>query len=141
MKKTDSLLLKHLRNDSRQSLAKIGKMTGVPVSTLYDGLRRLESRIIKRHISLLDFSKLGYNIKVNFAIKSKNRDFLKQHLLDSINVNSLYSLLNNDFDFYAECLFRDMKELTDFKEDLSDEISSLKQFFIIDDIKREELEF
>lgn len=130
-------LLKHLRQDSRKSLTKISKETNIPVSTLFEILKRLESKVITRHVSLVDFSKLGYSLQVNYTLNAKNKKELKEFLLNYPNVNSLSTLING-FDFYVECFFRDLKEMNQFKEKLEKfEIKKIKEIFIIDQIKKE----
>ena len=64
------LLLKKMRNNSRKSLNSISKEIDVPTSTLFDMLKRLESEIVIKHVSLIDFSKLGYGVKVIFSINT-----------------------------------------------------------------------
>jgi len=139
MKKKEQLLLQHLRKNSRKSLTEISKETGVPVSTLFDTLRRLESNFIIRHVSIVDFSKLGYSLKVNFAIGSKKNDRLRSFLLQNWNVNSLYSLVDNNYSFYAECIFKDMKDLSAFKEQLLESgATNISEWFVVENVKKEE---
>jgi len=130
-------LLKHLRVNSRKSLAKVSKETGIPLSTLFETLKKLESEWITKHTSLLDFSKMGHNVKVHMVMNTNRKPELKEHLVQSPNVNSLSSLIN-EHDFYAECIFKDLKEMSEFKEQLTEfDINHLEHTFIIDDIKRE----
>ncbi len=129
------LLLKKMRNNSRKSLNSLSKELEIPTSTLFDTLKKLESDVIIRHTSLVDFSKLGYGIKVIFSINSNQKKDLREFLTVNEKVNSLYSLING---FQAECVFRDLKEMTEFKEKLKQfEIEELKEFFIVDEMKRE----
>ena len=141
MNKTEKILLRYLRENSRRSLTKISKETNIPVSTLYDNLRKLQQEVISKHISLVDFRKVGYYLKVNFVLGSLNRKPLRDFLLTNYNVNSLSSLMNNEYDFFAECVFKNMKELTEFKEQLENlEIKNQQEIFVVEDIKRESLE-
>jgi len=129
------LLLKKMRNNSRKSLNSLSKELDIPTSTLFDTLKKLESEVIIRHTSLVDFSKLGYGIKVIFSINTNQKKDLREFLIVNENVNSLSSLING---FQAECVFRDLKEMTEFKERLKKfEIEELKEFFIVDEMKRE----
>ena len=131
------LLLKKMRNNSRKSLNSISKEIDVPTSTLFDMLKRLESEIVIKHVSLIDFSKLGYGVKVIFSINTNQKKELKEFLMISKNVNSLSSLING---FQAECVFKDLKEMTEFKEKLKKfQVEEIKEFFIVDEIKREDM--
>ena len=134
----ETILLKHLRQNSRKSLAKISEETSIPVSTLFDTLKKLESNVIVKHVSLLNFSKLGYSLKMCFAISTKQKQELKGFLIQSQNVNSLSSLMNG-YDFYIECIFKDFKEMTEFKENLEKfQIETIDETFIVDELKKEE---
>jgi DNA-binding Lrp family transcriptional regulator len=132
------LLLKHMRNNSRKSLNSLSKESGIPTSTLFDILKRLEKKIVIKHVSLVDFSKLGYNIKTVFSIKTNQKKEIKDFLINEKNVNSLSSLING---FHAECIFRDLKEMDEFKERLKQfQTEEINEFFIVDEIKRESFE-
>jgi DNA-binding Lrp family transcriptional regulator len=133
----ETALLWHLRKDARKSLARISKETKIPTSTLFDVLKRLEDGPIIRHVSLVDFSKIGYSLKVNFLMSSKKKNELREYLMQHNCVNSLHSV-TGEHNFYAECIFRDLKEMIEFKESLTQfTVTSLENFFVVDDIKRE----
>ncbi len=134
---SEKALLKHLRDDSRKSLAQISKEIDVPVSTLFNRMKALEGDVIVKHVSLLDYEKIGFSVKVNFAIKAEKKEQLKKYLSECLHVNTLSSLVDG-YDFYAECIFKDMKEMGGFKDALQQfNITSLNEIFILDEIKRE----
>lgn len=138
MNEKEFILLKHLRKNSRKSLAKVGKETDIPVSTLFDALKRLEAGAIKKHVSLLNFHKMGYHIKVNMTISARKKKELRDFLIKDERVNNLYCL-TNDYNFMAECLFKDLKEAEDFKESLKEfGINQMHEHFVLDEIKKEE---
>jgi DNA-binding Lrp family transcriptional regulator len=130
-------LLGHLRQDSRKSLALVSKQANIPTSTLFDLLKKIEQRWITRHSSLVDFSKLGYNVKVHFTLSTPNKKAVKDFMMAHPNVNTLCSLIN-DADFFAECVFIDLKEMQKFKDDLDKlGISSLQENFVVEDVSKE----
>jgi DNA-binding Lrp family transcriptional regulator len=133
----EKLLLGHLRRNSRKPLAEIGRETGIPLSTLFELLRKLELKAILRHTSLIDFSKIGYTLKVNFIIKARKKQELKEFLLNNANVNTFSSLINGH-DFYAECIFRDLFELNRFKEALETLQSGTDEVYVVEELKKEE---
>ena len=137
-KKKDLILTAHLRLNSRESLTRLSRKTGVPVSTIFDRLK--ENDIIVRNTALLDFSKLGYCARATLLLRAKKdeKDKLGEFLSKSLNVNSLYKI-NNGFHFMAECIFRDIRALESFIEDLDEKfaIRSKEVHYIIDDVKRE----
>ena len=138
--KKDLLILTHLRADSRKSLAMISRETNIPISTIFDKVNKLGESTISKYSPLLDFQKLGFGIRINFALKAndKKKHELNNFLFENKNVNSMLRL-NNDFDFFIETVFRDMKGLEEFSESLEKfKIKKKKEFFIIEDLKREE---
>ena len=71
------MLISHLRNNARESLTKLSKKTGIPVSTIFDKIKNYEKSFINNHTTLIDFSKLGYSAKAKIIIKV-NRDRRKE---------------------------------------------------------------
>ncbi|MEM4246725.1 MAG: Lrp/AsnC family transcriptional regulator [Candidatus Woesearchaeota archaeon] len=130
----------HLRQDARIKLSKLSRLTGIPVSTLFDRIHSPDSIGIKRLSALLDFQKLGFNTcaTIMFKVLKEKRDQLKEHLLCSTNVNSLMRI-NNGYDFMAECVFRDMRELEEFCEKLEQSygVKTKEVHFIVEELKRE----
>lgn len=131
-------ILSHLRKDSRKSLARISRETGIPLSTVFDNVGKLEKGVIRRYVSLINFSKIGYNLKVNFILKSGGKkEELKQFLISNQNVNSLLRL-SGEFNFLVECIFKDMKDLEEFNDKLDGyDIRGKREHHIIDEIKTE----
>ena len=140
MNQKDILIISSLRNNARETLTNISKKTNVPISTIYDKLKSYEKSLIRKHTSLLDFNKLGFNARANIMIKVDRsvRDEIKDHLIKHQNINSVYKI-NNGFDFLIEGIFKNMKDLEDFMENLEDkfQIKNKQIHYIIDDIKRE----
>ena len=137
-KKKDLILTAYLRQNSRTSLTILSRKTGVPVSTIFDRLK--SNNVIIKNTALLDFTKLGYSTRASILLKAKKgeKDKIREFLVKSFNVNSLYKV-NNGYHFMAECIFRDIKELEDFL-DLIDERFSVRTkevHYIIDELKKE----
>ena len=140
MTKKELLILTYLRADSRKSLAMISRETGIPISTIFDKVNKLGKSTITKYSPLLDFQKLGFGIRINFILKAndKKKQELKGFLLENKNVNSILRL-NNGFDFFVETVFKDMKDVEEFSESLEPfKIKKKKEFFIIEDLKRED---
>jgi DNA-binding Lrp family transcriptional regulator len=138
LKKIDLEILKHLRKDARKSLADISRETGAPISTVFDKLNRFESSLINKHVSLLNFPALGHSLKVNYLIKCRDRDKVKDFLFNHKNINTLYRI-NNGSDFLVEAIFKDMNEMEEFSEAL-DELSIYKaeRYHVIEELRKED---
>lgn len=140
IKKKDLIVLSHFRRNARCRLTTLSRTTGIPVSTLFDKLHEYEQGIVQKTVALLNFGALGFSTRANVIIKAgKERDLLKEHLLKCPSVNSLYKI-NNGFDYLAECIFKSIKELEDFVDNLRTEYSvkTANVYYIVDELKREE---
>ncbi|MFP4403724.1 MAG: Lrp/AsnC family transcriptional regulator [Candidatus Woesearchaeota archaeon] len=140
LSKKEIVIVTQLRNGARQNLTKISKRTNIPISTIFDKLKKLEERNIVKHTSLIDFEQLGYNTRATIMLKSgKNERYeLEKYLLKHEKINSVFKITNG-FDFFIEGIFRTIKELEDFLELVEDRFNVKKKnvFFIIKEIKRE----
>lgn len=141
MDKKDLLIIAHLRRNARQRITSVSKKIQIPVSTIFDRIKAQEHNAIKKHVALLDFSKLGFNARANIVVKvdRSQREELQEFLMKNWNVNSL-AKINNGYDFLAEVIFRNIKDAEDFVEQLEDrfKIKAKEVYYIIDELKREE---
>ncbi|MBN2459546.1 Lrp/AsnC family transcriptional regulator [Candidatus Woesearchaeota archaeon] len=141
IRKADLLFLTFLRRNARETLTTISRKTNIPISTLYDKLRQHETNVILKHTTLVDFEKLGYNCRAEIMLSSPkdDRDKIRVFLKGYPLINSLFKI-NNGYDFLAEGVFENAKELEEFVEMLESkfQISDKKVFYVIEDIKREE---
>jgi DNA-binding Lrp family transcriptional regulator len=140
MKNSDLLFLSFLRQDARRTLTDISKKTRIPISTLYDKLKCQEKDLIMKHTTLIDFAKLGFNCRAKILLSTSRdeKDKLKNYLNEHPCINSLFKI-NNGFDFLAEGIFLNIKELEEFMENIEQKfrISEKKTFYVIEDVKRE----
>jgi DNA-binding Lrp family transcriptional regulator len=135
--KRELLILTHLRENSRKSLAVISRETGIPISTVFEKVNKLEKNTISRYSPLVDFSKIGFKLKINFLFKSKNKRNLGDFLLKNKNINSVLKV-NGFFDFFVEAIFSDMNDVEKFHDNLNElNIEEKKEFFVIEDLKKE----
>jgi DNA-binding Lrp family transcriptional regulator len=141
MNNKDIKVLVQLRKNARMQLTDISKQTGIPISTIYDRLKNKANDVIIRYVSLINFELLGFNTRAHLCLKcnkTSKKDVLG-YLSKHPNVNSMYKI-NNGFDYMAEVVFRNVKELEEFLEKLEDEysIKTRQIYYIIDDLVREQ---
>lgn len=140
MKSSDLLLLTFLRQDARRTLTDISRKTRIPISTLYDKLKCQEKGLIMKHTTLIDFALLGFNCRANILLSTsrEEKDRLRSYLNEHPCINSLFKI-NNGFDFLAEGIFLNVKELEEFMEIVEQKfrIAEKKTFYVIEDVKRE----
>ncbi len=135
----DLEIITQLRKNARKSLTRMSKKTSIPVSTIYDRLKVHENSLIKKFTSLIDFNELGFMTRVYIAIKvpSDKKDGLKEHLAKHPNINCFFRI-NNDYDFLVEGIFKNIKQLQGFMDNLEKRFNvETKIFYIVEDIKRE----
>ena len=139
LKKKEKLILAYMRLNSRENLTRISRKTKIPVSTIFDKLKKYEQSVIKKNTCLLDFKALGYGVKVNIlmSVSKANRFEISQFVLKNRNTNSFFRI-NNGYDFMVEAIFRNMDGLQTYLDKLSEfKAKNIKTHFILDEIKRE----
>ncbi len=140
MKKSDMLLMVHLRRNSRTSLTSIARNTKIPISTLYEKLKNKSGNLFKKFTTIIDFGAIGFNSRVTVVVKTmfEKREDMLNYLLRHPNVNNVYRI-NNGFDFQYEAIFRNLKEQEDFMEDFENlfPIKKKEVYCVVDDVKRE----
>ncbi len=133
------ILVSNLRKNCRETLTKMSKSTGIPVSTLFDMLRKTDK--IRKHTCIPYFSRLGYGVKafISISVDVADRAKLKEHLLTHPNLNSLFKI-NNGYDYMAEIICKSLHELEMISDALDLEFTVQKKAinYIIEDIAREE---
>jgi len=141
LRQTDYKLIAQLRKNSRETLTNISKNIKIPISTLYDKLKAHEESVIMKHTTLLDFASLGFNCRANIMLRTarETREKLGNYLKAHPAINNLYKI-NNGYDFLAEGIFPNVKELEDFLEELETkfELQEKRTHYIVEDLKREE---
>lgn len=141
LNKKELLIVSCLRKNARETLTTISRQTGIPVSTIFDNIRRNFDNIVIKHTALIDFSKLGFSTRATITLKAKKeeKEAIKEYMLKSRFVNSLYKI-NNGYDFLIEGIFHDLNELEMFLEDVESKfkIEEKSVYYIIQELKREE---
>ncbi len=136
MRKRDMLIISNLRRNARQPLINISRQTRIPVSTLYDKIKRFESTIIKKYTALVDFEKLGFNIRLLILLKIKDEEKFKQFLFKSKNVNSAFRI-SNGYDVILDCIFKYIKEMNNTIDQI-EEFSTDKKVFYVSKVEARE---
>ncbi|MBI4738084.1 hypothetical protein HY772_00700 [Candidatus Woesearchaeota archaeon] len=142
LRRRDLLILSQLRQNARVPLTTISRRTSVPVTTIHGLLRQYEQHIIKKHVTILDFKKLGFEVTRSVVVKAaeSEKEKLKEHLLESKIVNSVYAL-DGPANFLMEIIAKSKPEVDEFMQSLQEQftIFDLLSFDIVDDLKREEV--
>lgn len=134
------ILLANLREGGKKNILQIAKDNKIPKSTMFDTLYNLEKEDVFDYRALINFEKVGFPIKIFYAIKTNMRckNKLKFYLKDKRNVNSLYDL-GLGSDFLCEILFKNFKEVHEFEKELDAKFEIFEKliFNVIGNIKSE----
>ncbi len=138
----DKEVISHLRKDGRRKVTEISREMSLPATTIYDKLRSQKKKgIIKRHVTLLDYAKMGYHATSIVAFKTDNnkRHQLEDYLRNHPNVNTLHRV-DLSHSFIAELIFEDHTKMYDFLDETESKFNMEKPliFNIIQEIKKEE---
>jgi DNA-binding Lrp family transcriptional regulator len=138
---SDLKILEYLRRNSRETMTRMSKETRIPISSVFDRLKRLEAiGVIHRYTSLLDMAKIGIRVRVVVLLKTPDamKQSIEQWLKETSHVNTLVRI-NGDWDFMAEGLFNNIHALEVFTEKLRDEFKGAQCSvqYILEDLKRE----
>ena len=138
--KRDLMIVAELRQNARKTLTEISRKTSIPVSTIHDRIQYCQKGLIKKHATLIDFSRLGFNTRANIMLKVSNdsREEAEKFLLKHNSINCVYKA-GSGFDFLAEGIFKDIKEMEDFIDMLRRKVQAerIEVCHIIEDLKRE----
>ena len=141
MNERDMTVLSKFRENSRASLTRLSKETKIPVSTIHDKIKDYKKKkVIDRHTTLLNFKKMGYDIRVNMllTVDKTQREKLKEFLQKKPKVNTLYRI-NNGYDFMVDLVLKNITELDQFTNELENfNIKERKDLFIMEELKKEE---
>ncbi len=134
------VILSHFRENARKNLTRISRETKIPVSTIFDKMKKYEGDVVKRYTTLLDFSKLGYDVRVTLVLRvpKEKREEFEHFISRSESINSAFRI-NNGYDYSVELVLKNMREFHEFSEVLESKfkITSKQEYYILEDIKRE----
>jgi len=137
----DLKILGHLRTNARKTLTRISKETRIPISSLFDRLKRLERiNVIRRYTSLLDLKKIGIHVRILLLVKAHkgSKRNLEGWLKQKLQVNCLIRT-NGQWKLAAECLFQIIENLESFIENFEKDFKGVEfsVHYILEDLKRE----
>ena len=138
----DMEILACLRRDARQPLKSMSKQVNLPISTVYDRIKKLESNgLIETYTILINYKKMQHPIKATIFLKANNEDRqrIEDMVFGSIYTNTLIKLTGDEYNYLLESIFPSMDALATFVEKLgtSFNLEKHKVYYVINEIKRE----
>jgi Lrp/AsnC family transcriptional regulator for asnA, asnC and gidA len=138
----DMEILACLRRDARQPLKSMSKQVGLPISTIYDRIKKLEvNGLIESYTVLINYKKMQHPIKAAIFLKANNgnREKLETAAFESIYTNTLIKLTGDEYNYLLEGVFPSMDALSTFVDKLGAgfNLEKHKVYYVITEIKRE----
>lgn len=116
-------ILEQLKINSRQTTQQISKKTLIPITTIYNRIKKMEKEgIIKRYTCVFDYKKLGYDViafvMVTVTYMTPNGNRISQEALANRigrmkNVEDTY-IVTGGVDIIVKVRVKNMDELNDF---------------------------
>jgi len=140
LKEKDYTVLGYFRDNARTTLTSMSRETRIPVSTIFDKLKRFENRgLIRKHTTIVNFKELGYDVRTTILIRCEDgeKEAVRETLENHKKVNNL-TRINNGYDFICEAIFKEMEEYDDFTTMLRKQhIKQYTPYFVMEDVKKE----
>lgn len=137
LRKNEIILLNEIRKNSRSSITEISKKINVPISTLFENLKKLEEKAIIKYTSIPDYKKINFNIIAHILVNTKRKSDIIKFLENNPHINNI-ERINNGFELNIQAIFSNMDELNSFLESIETfEITSKKVFYLLECIKKE----
>jgi len=123
---SDLKILSALRANGRETLTKISRDTGIPISLVFDRLKRMEEVIIKKYSCSVDWERLGLKRRVLLLIRlpERLREQAQARLANSHHINNLWRL-DNKCGLAAEAMFLDLRQEERFIEALKKDFEDI----------------
>ena len=136
----DLKILEFLRKNARETLTNISRTTGVPISSIFDRLKRLEQiGIIRRHTTLLDTDKIGFKVRAFLLFKTRDgQKDLEEYLMGNPHMNNMIRV-NGNLSLLVEVWFRDIGTLESFVAGIRKAFKKVEisVHYVLKDIERE----
>jgi len=126
MDSSDLKILSAVRKNGRETLTKISRVPGIPISMVFDRLKRMEAVIIKRYSCSVDWERLGLKRRVLLLIRmpERLREQALARLANSHHINNLWRL-DDKCGLAAEAMFLDLRQEERFIEALKKDFEEI----------------
>ncbi len=130
----DKKILDILKENSKEKIINISKKLGLPMSTIYNRIKRMEEeKIIEKYTLLINYKKLGFYIKSLIFIKydpnsNISQKELLQNLLKSNNIEKGY-IITGEWDILIIARFRNIDEMSSFILDRLRNFKGIKETY------------
>lgn len=136
----EQTILNYFREAGRDTLTNASKRIRIPVTTIYEVLKKHEGSIIQKHTALLNFRQLGYEGVITFVVKLplKQKENFRLFMMTNPHVNSIMKI-NNGYHYLVECVFKTMHQAEVFIEMIENDfqIEEKHVFYQLEEVVKE----
>ncbi len=120
LRRKELVLLSELRTNSRKNLVELSKSTGIPVSTIFEKMKRDFDGAIEKYSLVLNFDKMGFTARalVFLKVSKDDRKKLQDYLIKYHFSNNVYKV-NNGFDFIVDLVVPHFYDIDTFLDELN----------------------
>ena len=126
----DSFILRKIRKNSRNKIAKIAREINLPVTTAHMKFKTLEKDFIKRYVAIADFEKLGYTRMIVIIEDNSNIQINEE------NLNNMYRTSKG---ITLDLIFEKEKQAQDFLRILSEKRIKYSNYNVLETLKVEDV--
>ena len=139
----DLAILSCLRVNAREKLKKIAKDVKLPISTVYDRIKKMEKEgIIKKYSCLIEPKKMNHSIKTKifFSIPGDLKTKFEAQEVNRPFLNSLFKLTGGEWNYMAEGFFQNIDHMCNYVEKLAKDYPESKHqiHYIVNELKQED---
>ena len=114
MDKKDNLIIDVLKENSRLSVRKIAKKTGVRPSTVHERIKKLvKEEVIEKFTLKLNNKAVGESFIVFMLVKGGTKDYIDSRIINDKHIKEIFGV-TGEYDLLLKLKFKDVEEFNDF---------------------------
>lgn len=127
--KKDRLIIDVLKENSRLSVRKAAKKTGVRPSTVHERIKKLvKEGVIEKFTLKLNNKAVEESFIVFMLVKGGTKDYLDNKIINDKHIKEIFGV-TGEYDMLLKLKFRDVEEFNDFLINFRKEQKEVRQTF------------
>ncbi|PKA84451.1 AsnC family transcriptional regulator [Ulvibacter sp. MAR_2010_11] len=139
----DTLLLKHLQEDCKQTNKELSHKLNLSVTAVYERIKKLErSGVIRKYVTLVDREKvnLGFSVFCQIKLAQHSKEYLTKFEAEVIQLDEVLECfhVSGEYDYLLKVIVTDMTHFRNFmvtKLTTLQHIGSTQSSFTISEVK------
>jgi len=127
--KKDNLIIDVLKENSRLSVRKTAKKTGVRPSTVHERIKKLvKEEVIEKFTLKLNNKAVGESFIVFMLVKGGTKDYIDSSIINDKHIKEIFGV-TGEYDLLLKLKFKDVEEFNDFLIKFRREQKGVRQTF------------